>query len=223
MNIILCLCDATGEAVSLFITQYLKLPKPVICDISELQELYEKLAPAVVITEMDIMIDEKNDKNISQVTRNKDIDSRIIVLPQRQFVAIKKATISVHDKEIAEKFEQALEYCFEHRITTHLLCLVGISFSEFHKNEKMDKDQPMIGIKRVRNEEVRPGRWYMVIDTKLNKVLRRLYPSGKKNHFRMEVDKFLTPHEYWHYPVPVEISFKEIQVVFYITHQSICF
>jgi hypothetical protein len=223
MNIILCLSEANGEAVSLFITQYLNLPKPVNCDISELQKLYANLAPAVVITDMDIMSNEENDKKITEATSKKDIDSRTIILPQRPFVSIKQETISVHDKEIAEKFEQALEYCFEPRIITHLLCLVGISFAEFHKNEKMDKDQPMIGIKRIRKEEVRPGRWYMIIDMKMNKSLRRLYPSGKKNHFRMEVDKFLTPHEYWHYPVHVEISFNEIQVVFYITHQSISF
>jgi hypothetical protein len=104
-----------------------------------------------------------------------------------------------------------------------LLCLVGVTYAEFHKNEIMDKDQPMIGIKKIRKEDVKPGRWYMVIDKGLNKVLRRLYPSDKKNHFRMEIDKFLTPHEYWQYSAPVEISFKEIEVVFYITHQVISF
>jgi hypothetical protein len=105
MNIILYLPETTGEAVSLFITQFLKLPKPVTCNISELQELYTKLAPAVLVTDMSIIKDKDLDDKIAEATNNKDIHRRMIILSEKPFASIAKSKISVHNSEIAEKFE----------------------------------------------------------------------------------------------------------------------
>ena len=223
MEIILYLPETIGEAVSLFITQYLKLPKPVICNISELQELYTKLAPAVLVTNMSIIKNKDLDRKLAQATKIEGIDSRTIVLSDKPFASIEESKVRVDDTEIAEKFEHALEHSFDSRIATNLLCLVGITYAEFHEREMMDKEQPMIGIKRIRKEEVMPGRWYLVIDKSLKQALRRLYPSDKNDHFRMEIDKYLTPHQYFKYSAPDEISFMEIEGLFYITHQVISF
>src|SRR5690349_18136735 len=127
MNTILYLHEPLRQAISLYITDVIKLPAPVTCmHISELYELYIKLRPAVIITEAAIINHENLGSKLVNAL-NADVQCRKIVLSGEPIVSVKEKQLVINDKETTYKLQKAIEFCLEDPDRPlYSVCLVGV-------------------------------------------------------------------------------------------------
>lgn len=222
MNVILYLNEPLRQAISLYITNFLKLPAPVSCmHWSGLGELYKKLRPAIIITEIAIFNDNTLGTEFAEAIKA-DVLCRKIVLSGKPIVGIENKELIINDKETACKLQSAIEFCLEDpdRLL-YSICLVGVEYDQYDSKtrHKIDLSKaPMAAIKKVKSfEDINWGQFYVVIDKKHRQHYRRVYPSTKKDYYTLKIDRQLTPNEFKSKPVTTEIAVAHILAILSIT------
>ena len=218
MNVILYLNEPLRQAISMYITNVFKLPAPISCmHGSELGELYKKLRPAILITEVAIFNDNTLATEFANAI-NADVQCRKIVLSGKPIVSIENKELIIKDKEITCKLQKAIGFCLEEpdRLL-YSVCLVGVKYDQYVSKPGPQIDlskEPMAAIKKLRSfDDIIWGQFYVVIDQKHNQQFRRIYPSPKKNYYTLKIDRQLTPNEFKSKPVTTEIPVADILAI----------
>jgi hypothetical protein len=216
MNVILYLNEP--QAISMYITDVLKFPAPVTCmHISELNESYMKLRPAIIITEVTIINDKYLGSELANVI-NTDVRCRKIVLSGKPIVGIENKELIINDKETTCKLQRAIQFYLEEpdRLL-YSVCLVGVKYAEYVGKLESPIDlskEPMAAIKKLRSfDDIKWGQFYVVIDQKHNQQFRRIYPSPKKDYYTLKIDRQLTPNEFKSKPVTTEMAVADILAI----------
>lgn len=222
MNIILFLNEPLRQAISLYLTDILKLPTPVNCmHISHLNELYNELRPVIIITEVAFINDHLLGSELANSIKA-DVQCRKIVLLGNAIVSIENNNLSINDKETIGKLQKAVEFYMKYpNRLIYSICLVGVTYAQYVNKPYSPVDvskTPMAAIKKLKSSDnIKWGHSYVVIDKKKNQMFRTIHPSTKNGFYILKIDKQLTPNEYRRKQVTQEIPRTDILGILSIT------
>ena len=206
MNIVLFLNKALSEAISLYLTDVLKLSEPICCKhTSQLDELYKKLRPVIIITELDYISEEPLKTKLAEVIKP-DVQSRMIVLSGKPIVSIDNKELIINDKKLSSKLCEAVKFYLN---TPDRLIF---SMSVVADYDDVRKPEPQFSINTLNGfSDIKWGQYYLIVDKNKNKLYRTIHPSPKRGYLTLKIDKLLTPKEHKRKPVIKEIAWIDIR------------
>jgi len=212
MKIVLFLKKSLSQAISLYLIEVLKLPEPICCKhTSELDELYKKLRPVLIITELDYISEEPLKTKLAEVIKP-DVQSRMIVLSGKPIASIENKELIINDKKTASNLSEAVKFYLD---TPDRLIFSMSIVGDYDDASK--PEEPRLSINTLNGfTDIKWGRYYLILDKNKNMLYRTIHPSAKIGYLTLKIDKHLTPNEHKRKPVIKEIAWIDIREWFSI-------